>query len=205
MMEVLYYPYWNIAFIPGVFIFCLSSVLLIIALADPNKENSTQSFVYSFYLYFKANDGWHIFGKMFIVLVIHILLCPLSILIIYYYNPNFILIIFQLSIITYNLIGQSEKALYCIALYIIQFFVLMIHLEILELNFCGLNKYTKKNIEFRGDEDVLGEGRDSTASLTKIDINRDYYIQDPQKKGLIEMEGKDTDGEENNEYKSNLN
>ena len=52
----------------------------------------------------------------------------------------------------------------------------MIHLEILELNFCGLNKYTKRNIDLRGLEDVLGEGRDSTVGTNAIDINKDYLI-----------------------------
>ena len=53
----------------------------------------------------------------------------------------------------------------------------MIHLEILELNFCGLNKYTKRNIEERSDEDVAFEGRDSTVSLNVLELNKDYYLE----------------------------
>ena len=52
----------------------------------------------------------------------------------------------------------------------------MIHLEIIELNFWGLNDNTKKNINMRGLDDILGEGRDSTAGLNSIDINPDYKI-----------------------------
>ena len=52
----------------------------------------------------------------------------------------------------------------------------MIHLEILELNFCRLNKFTKRNIELRGLEDIIGEGRDTTADLNNIDVNKDYYL-----------------------------
>ena len=57
----------------------------------------------------------------------------------------------------------------------------MIHLEILELNFCGLNKYTKRNIEERSDEDVAFEGRDSTVSLNVLELNKDYYLENIEK------------------------
>ena len=100
MMEILYYPYWNIAFIPGIIIFSTTTILLIISLADTRKENSSMRFVKEFYLYFQNTDGWIIFGKIIVVLVIHIILCPLTILILFYFSPNFILIIFQLSTIT---------------------------------------------------------------------------------------------------------
>ena len=46
-----------------------------------------------------------------------------------------------------------------------QIFALLIYLEILELNFCGLNKNTKRNIDLRAKEDLLDEGRDSTLDI----------------------------------------
>ena len=177
LMETLYYPYWNIAFIPGIFIFALATTLLMISLIDKRKLNSSLDFVRNFYLYYQLN-GWIIFGKIILVVVIHIILCPLTILTIYYYSPNFILIIFQISTIVYNLIHHTKESLYCIPIFIFQFLVLMIHLEILELNFSGLNKYTKRNIELRGLIDSFAEGRDSTAGTDKIDINKDYLIDE---------------------------
>ena len=178
MMEILYYPYWNIAFIPGIFIFPLGIILLIIALVSPDDGKSKLDFVNKFYLYYKNTNGWIIFGKITIVLAIHIILCPLTILVLFYYSPNFILIIFQISTIVYNLIHNTKESLYCIPIFIFQFLVLMIHLEILELNFSGLNKYTKRNIELRGLIDSFAEGRDSTAGTDKIDINKDYLIDE---------------------------
>ena len=52
------------------------------------------------------------------------------------------------------------------------------YLEILELNFCGLNKNVKRNIDKRGIDELLGnDGRDSTLGLDgKLDINKDYCI-----------------------------
>ena len=73
----------------------------------------------------------------------------------------------------------------------------MIYLEILELNFCDLNKYTKRNIELRGLLDSFGEGRDSTAGLEKIDINKDYFIEGNEKKQrTTEMEEQVLNAEE---------
>ena len=66
------------------------------------------------------------------------------------FNPSFILIIFQLSSITDSLIKKPAEKSYCIVFYILQFFALMIHLEIIELNFFGLNNNTKRNVELRG-------------------------------------------------------
>ena len=53
----------------------------------------------------------------------------------------------------------------------------MIYFEILELNFCNLNKNTKKNIDLRSILEASGEnGRDSSVGLTAVDINRDYSV-----------------------------
>ena len=90
--------------------------------------------------------------------------------------------------ITQNLINNSIDKLYCIVFYFFQFIALMIHLEILELNFCGLNKFTKRNIDFRGIKDYSGEGRDSTVGFN-IDIDKDYSIVNPGNDEIEMSEG----------------
>ena len=114
MMEVLFYQYWNNAFIPGIFLFCLACVLLILCFVAPDKENTEMDFVIIFYKYFRENDAGIIIGKVIIVFILHVIMCPLSILVIYYFSPNFILIIFQLSSITKSLMNNSKEKLYCI-------------------------------------------------------------------------------------------
>ena len=178
MMEVLYYPYWNIAFIPAIFMLAYATILLIIILVIPIASIIK---IQIFYSYFTNTNGWIIFGKVIIVVFIHVILCPLTILIIFYFSPNFLLIIFQLSTIVFSLIEKPRESVNCIPLYIIQFLVLMIHLEILELNFCGLNKYTKRNIELRGLNDSSPEENNSITRLEKIDINKDYFIENIKK------------------------
>ena len=57
----------------------------------------------------------------------------------------------------------------------------MVYLEIIELNFCDLNKNTKKNIEFRSVLEASGQsGRDSSVGLGVVDINKDYSVNLPE-------------------------
>ena len=59
-----------------------------------------------------------------------------------------------------------------------QFISLLIYLEIIELNFCNLNKNIKRNIELRGIREVSKDTFSDSSSLTdQIDIDNDYYIQ----------------------------
>ena len=67
----------------------------------------------------------------------------------------------------------------------------MIYLEIIELNFCDLNKNTKRKINLRGIDDLSGDtGSDSNSALGigNIDIDQNYYIEslenDPIEKSL---------------------
>ena len=177
LMEKFYFPYWNVAFVPGVVMLVGICILFIVVLTDSNRENSSIEVVADFYSFYTQTDIGLKIGKLIIYLVLYVIMCPLSILIIYNFTPNFILIIFQLSGITKKLIETPTDKLYCIIFYIIQFIALMIHLEILELNFCGLNKYTKRNIELRGDDDLYFHGRDSSLGNVTIDINDDYLIE----------------------------
>ena len=188
LMEKLYFPYWNVAFIPGAMMLVGLCLLFMVVLTDPDKENSSNDIVAAFYSFYTQPDTGLIVGKLIIYLVLYVIMCPLSILIIYYFTPNFILIIFQLTGITKKLIDIPTEKLYCLIFYIIQFFALMIHLEILELNFCGLNKYTKRNIDLRGIDDIGFEGRDSSVGLD-ININiGDEYLLRP---ATIEMREED--------------
>ena len=177
MMEKYYYPYWNIAFVPGVMHSFFAIILLIIILINKDKANSDQVFINTFYKFFTEGDIGLSVGKVVIIFVMHFIMCPLDILNIYYFSPNFIIIIFQFSRITKNLINSPASKLYCLIFYAIQFFALMVHLEIIELTFLGLNKYTKKNIDLRGIDDITLERKDSMLDKGSVDINEDYFVE----------------------------
>ena len=71
----------------------------------------------------------------------------------------------------------------CLALFPLQFFVLMLYLEIIELKFCGLNTNTRRNIQIRGQKelnkginDLEGRISDLSSNANNIDINADYSV-----------------------------
>ena len=98
------------------------------------------------------------------------------------------MISFQISKIVQVLIDENTEKYYCIFFFVFQFLALMIYLEILELNFCGLNENTKSKIEYRGQQDFDGDfGR--TSSVDNIDINKDYFI-DTKDVNTFEMKAK---------------
>ena len=194
MMEKFYYPYWNIAFVPGVIMFINGSILLIFVLLFKDSNNE---FVTSFYLYFKVKEGLGLaILKVAIDLTMHVIMCPLTILNIYYFSPNFILIIFQISAIANIIMKNGKDKLYCIVFFTIQFLALMIHLEIIELNFCGLNKYTKANINLRSMGDLSFEERDTISSHNSVEIGKGYNVEENDE---IMIELKDEDLETMNQ------
>ena len=127
-------------------------------------------------------------------------MCPLTILNIFYFSPNFILIIFIFSRIAKNIMTFGVDKLYCIVFYVIQFFALMIHLEIIKLNFCKLNELNKRNIELRGSDDSLFLGRDSTTGTNSIEFETGYIIDNIGNYNVL-TEMREQEGEEDINYK----
>ena len=194
MMEILYYPYWRINIILGITLFCVTTIILIYVLID---KNSDVAFVVNFYKYFEYNAGL-IIGKILLSTISFSIFTTLCILNIYYFNPNYFIINFQLSKFVLTLIdSENQKKFYCIIFFLLQTFFLLIYLEIIELNFLGLNYNTKRNIEIRGLQDLTGEnGRDSSLGVTRtIDVNEDYTIipDNNIKEPFVEMTPKITE------------
>ena len=173
MMEALYYPYWRICFCLGLGFFAANTILLIYVLSD---KNSSFFMAQAFYYYFEDFSVGKMIGKQILVIVFSIINTELSILNIYYFNPNFLLICYQISKFVQVLIDEKAPGkYYCIIYFIVQFFSLMIYLEIIEMNFCGLNKNTKRNIQIRSDNELLKQD-DRDFSIGAININKDYAI-----------------------------
>ena len=97
-----------------------------------------------------------------------------KILTIAFLTPDYILISFTLSKIVNVLLETKEYA--CIAMFIVQFISLMIYLEIIELNFLGLNKNTRNCIQNREHQERLLE-KSKTIESDSIDLGKDYYIE----------------------------
>ena len=187
MMEKLYYPYWRVSLCLGLTYLVFSTGFLIYFLSG--KEEDGGLFML-FYSYFKNENVGIKIGKLLIVYVSITINSALNILIIYYFNPNYILISFQISKIIQVLIDEEKEKYYCIFFFIFQFLALMIYLEIIELNFCGLNENTKSKINYRGQLELTEDfGRNS--SIDNIDLNKDYFL-DTKDVNAIEMKTKNT-------------
>ena len=134
MMEKLYYPYWNIAFIPGLIFFPIALFLFLFQL-------DTQ---YYYIDSIECNFSYYISLKIVLPIIYNFIMCPLTIMIVYYFSPDYSLIITLLSCICefLNFFIRRYRwefipIISFIFLCIIQIFFIMIYLEILEINFCG--------------------------------------------------------------------
>ena len=70
---------------------------------------------------------------------------------------------------------------------------MLIYLEILELNFCGLNKNTRRNIHLRGEIDLSFDQRETVSEDNNADIAKKKYLE------LEEKFNKDFKNEEEQE------
>ena len=76
---------------------------------------------------------------------------------------------------------------------------LLFYLEILEFNFCNLNKNTKRNIMLREEEEMLLR---NNTNVSEIEIDKDLIVKNPTVKKELELntilndlEEKDDDNE----------
>ena len=187
MMEKLYYPYWNIAFVPGLILFPITSVLFIIQLVLFNDSSITDN-LHDFIIF-----------KAVLPLIFNVIMTPLTILIVYYFPPDYILIITLLESIFSTIkdcIKYEEYNALIILLHIIQILAMLIYLEIFELNFCGLNKNTRRNIYLRGETDSLNSLRDTISKDDNTDIDMNSILELEEKKNEDNKTEEEKQGDE---------
>ena len=75
---------------------------------------------------------------------------------------------------------------------------ILFYLEILEFNFCNLNRNTKRNIILREEEEMLLR---NNTNVSEIEIDKDLIVKNPQVKKDLEL----YDMTDNTEEKENDN
>ena len=103
---------------------------------------------------------------------------------IYYLTPNHLLISYIIiKLITIFFKNNNTFPFLKLIALILQFFILMIYLEVLELNFCNLNKNTKKNILEREKKEMnpINEGLDSNIISNNDDDDINGYDDNEKK------------------------
>ena len=184
MIDVQYHPFWSIPVTIGIINLLCFSIILIIILAKGRAksfEENNQMFI-DFYKYFDEVDNNIILVKNVLNFILNFFLNFLRILTILHLRPEYILISFTISKIL-DIFFESKKY-ECIALFVLQLLTLMFYLEIFELNFCGLNKNTRRNIQEREQEEmdlneniIINNRRSSLSSgSSNIEVSPDYIV-----------------------------
>ena len=191
MMEKLFYPYWNVVLVPGIILFVLITTVLIFILFA--GKDSSISLVSGFYKYFDDVSPGIIVGKFLINVIFNFFLSTFTILTLYNFTPDYVLISVSLSKFVNFLIDYQSDRYYFIIFFILQFFCLLLYLEIIELNFCKLNKNTRRNIQIRGDQDISGENESDSQRGSLFEISPGYLIDDDSKSDIVEMRNQNVD------------
>ena len=150
-------------------------------------------FFSDFYVYFDEVEVGIIIGKFFLNTVLNFILYSFAALTLYNFTPDFILISMQLSKFAGVLIGNLSDRYYYIIFVVLQFFCLLIYLEIIELNFCNLNKNTRRNVQIRGEIDYLGQLDEDSDRSSIVEVSPGYLVDCENDEKKIEMSEKNED------------
>ena len=162
MIDIHYHYYWNIIFSIGIMKIIINGITLITYIIIGNKPY-IPSFVRFFWEYFDNVPTKIIASKFIINVVFQFIYNVLEMLTIFYLSPEYIIMSQFLCIFVFLIIKLINRTIilqykyqYCFLIFhAIQANSLMIYFESLELNFCNLNKNTKRNIKSRENDDLI--------------------------------------------------
>ena len=167
LMQNKYYHYMDILFIMGTFdtiIYIISlSVILIV-----QSSKGTYELIFQFYEYYKEYGTWKTTSIFLVGLIPRgFIMFLLEMKSVDLFGPSIIFVSYEISKIPNTLIfTEGTKRWIVLVLSLFQILFILFYLEILEYNFCSLNKNTNKNIRER-------EHRNSIVEDNINDIDKD--------------------------------
>ena len=183
MIDKKYHSYWNILFFYGLIYFIIDLIEFIIDIIKEPYDNAifktirtgeTKYIILNFFLEAIAND----YLKKLITL-----------LILYYFSLNHVLVSHVLNytlsfiiLIAFNY-DKNKNYLFFLIPAVFQIISLLFFLEILEFNFCNLNKNTKRNIMLREENEMSLRN----SNLSDIEIDKDLIIRIPKDTDIVEL------------------
>ena len=184
MLDRDYQYYWNIMLSVGItkFIYNTLAMILIYTIA----KDSTISI---FEDYFEINYLGISISKFIINITFQFFGSTLQILTIFSLSPEFLLISQNVGNTIFSFKYGNNNKYICIIFFLLQFFSLMIYLEIIELNFCNLNKNTKRNIKLRINDELI-ERTDSLMN-GKFEAGNGYIFENEENEECEESEEDD--------------
>ena len=159
MLDNKYHKYWDLIFFQGVFNFIFTIIAVIIRI----RIDDDASFISN---YFSKSEIRAVVSIFFFNLICTgIIQQVLNVVIINIFSPNHMLIAYvinKIKKILFNSKNTDSTRFYCLIPFVFQILSLMFYLEILEYNFCDLNKNTRRNIRLREIEEMNNkEGNDN--------------------------------------------
>ena len=177
MLEILFHSYWGISMALGLTNLFIVTIVISLCLIKGKEDSFKEKNIIfmGFYSYFDTVGVGMIITKQLLNFILNFALNLVRVFTILNFSPDYVLVSFTISRVFYNLV--EKRNFFCIVLFIIQFLILMFYLEIIELNFLGLNTNTKRNIIIREQSENLLGGRDSVNSINSdIEIIPGYTV-----------------------------
>ena len=189
LMERKYYHYMDILFIMGIFdcfLFLFSLVIIPIA----QKTKGSYKLIFQFYEFYNESGA----GKMILIFFMNLVMKGLMIFLIEMkivdmLGPSFVYVSYQISRIPSTIMSiEGNNKWIVLILSLFQILFILFYLEILEFNFCSLNKNTKKSIAERERKQSIDESNDIDyeIDIKGYDISENVKIQEKMKE-LNEM------------------
>ena len=147
LVEKKYYYTLHILSVLGIFDVMFNIITLTIEIII-HKVKGSYGLIFKFYFFYIKYHSWYMILRFLISLIIEgIILSILEFVILKELTPGYIIIAYTLGKIPSSIIANTGNNRWIIlAISIVQIFILLFYLEILEFNFCSLNKDTKKSI-----------------------------------------------------------
>ena len=193
LVEKKYYFVFDIMGILGTFNLIFTIIAFTGEIID-NKVKRSNSLIFQFYYFYREYLTWYMIIRFIIGFIIGgMILSTLEVIIIKELTPNYVIIGYALSKIPTSIIEikENKNRWKILVISIVQIFSLLFYLEILEFNFCSLNRNTKKSIierernEFYTSQDIELD--------TEIEL-KGYEIGDiMERQELEEIEAKEED------------
>ena len=182
LIDKKYHSYWNVLFFFGLFIFIVYTTEFIIKI---KKEPNT-----IFKVIENGKTKYIILNFLLDAIVHEYLRMLLTLLILEYFSFNHVFISHLLYRIVIGFIqsitnfDSYKNYLFFLIPAFFQVFSLLFYLEILEFNFCNLNRNTKRNIMLREEEEMLLR---NNTNVSDIEIDKDLIIKNPTIKKDLEL------------------
>ena len=184
LMERKYYHYMDILFIMGIFdcfLFLFSLVIIPIA----QKTKGSYKLIFQFYEFYNESGA----GKMILIFFMNLVMKGLMIFLIEMkivdmLGPSFVYVSYQISRIPSTIMSiEGNNKWIVLILSLFQILFILFYLEILEFNFCSLNKNTKKSIAERERKQSIDESNDIDyeIDIKGYDISENVKIQEKMK------------------------